>query len=253
MIELPPPLWLPSRPAIIRPADAKLLRHEASFMPGMFPAGVAASKAPPAISYIGTTANETDLTTYTFTNHAIGAADPTRRVVVSVNLGYSIASGQTLLSATIAGIAATIHVNMSGANVNAWISALVPTGTTANIVVTANGANCRRCAVMVYRAVNETVTTPHQTVTDNTLTSATLSVAINIPAGGWVAAAAIFNGNATVTWVGVTEQYDLQYAEVTIPRSGGFASGLPAEAGRTVSATASLVPGASVLAAISWG
>ena len=43
--DLPPKLWLPSKPAIIRPAK-ELLRpaKQASFVPGMFPAGAVAAK-----------------------------------------------------------------------------------------------------------------------------------------------------------------------------------------------------------------
>ena len=226
-----------------------------SFIPGMFPAGAVASQVitPPSLTFIGQTADTADLTTYTFTNHAIGAADVTRRVVVAVSLGFLAASSQTLASATIGGIAATIHVQVGSGDCVAFISALVPTGTTATIVVTASAA-ARRAAVAVYRAINETVATPHATMTDNTLTSATLSGTINIPANGWVVAACQFNGNVTTTWVGVTQQYDALYSDLNVRYSGGFSSGLPLQTGRTVSATASVVPGVNPrLAAMSWG
>jgi hypothetical protein len=207
---------------------------------------------PPELSFIGQTEIITDLTTYTFTNHAIGAADPTRRVVVAVSLGNAIASGM-LASATIAGIAATIHVQIGPGDVVGFISALVPTGTTATIVLTASLA-VDRAAVAVYRAINETVATHHATMTDDTLASATLSGTINIPASGWVVAASQFNGNASTAWVGVTQQYNAVYADLTVNRSGGFSSGLPPETARTVSATANIVPGARPrLAAMSWG
>jgi hypothetical protein len=45
MIELPPPLWMPPKPAIIR--AAKEIK-QASFLPGMFPAGIAGVAAAPA-------------------------------------------------------------------------------------------------------------------------------------------------------------------------------------------------------------
>lgn len=224
-----------------------------SFLPGWFPAGAAATKGPSELSFIGETPDTSDLTTYTFTNHAIGAEHPTRRVVVAVSLGFLAAGGQTLASATIGGIAATIHVQVGDGNCVALISALVPTGTTATIVITASAA-ARRAAVAVYRAINETVTTPHATMTDNTLTGAVLSGTIDIPASGWVVAISQFNGNASTAWAGVTEQYDAIYGDLTVNRSGGFSSGLPPETGRTVSATANIVPGVQPrLAAMSWG
>lgn len=40
----PPKLWLPPKPAIIRPADAKPKLVQASFLPGMFPAGAARTR-----------------------------------------------------------------------------------------------------------------------------------------------------------------------------------------------------------------
>jgi|SRR3989304_700982 len=224
-----------------------------SFIPGMFPGKLMTGKGSPSLSFIGVTPDVSNLTVYTFTNHAIGDADPTRRVVVAVSLGFNAAGGQTLASATIGGIAATIHVQLGSQDCVAIISALVPTGTTATIVITAS-AVAARAAVAVYRAINETVATFHQTQTDGTLTGAVLSVAINIPASGWVVAISQFNGNVTTTWAGVVEQYDALYSDLNVNYSGGFSSGLPPETGRTVSATASVVPGvAPRLAAMSWG
>jgi len=51
--DLPPKLWLPPKPALIRPAPERRL---ASILPGLFPAGALASAAPavnPAVRYVG--------------------------------------------------------------------------------------------------------------------------------------------------------------------------------------------------------
>ena len=63
--DLPPKLWVPPRPAIIRPADKKLLRSvQASFMPGMFPGGAVGVNAAAAatISLVDTTSSGSSTT-----------------------------------------------------------------------------------------------------------------------------------------------------------------------------------------------
>jgi hypothetical protein len=129
--------------------------------------------------------------------------------VVVINFANSAVTTVLENSVTIQGIAATIHVQVDGGLSNcAIVSALVPTGTTADIVF--GTVSNTRASIGVYRAINETVATPHATASDASIASGVLSTTINIPENGWVVSGANF-GNAasptTDTWVGVTEQY----------------------------------------------
>lgn len=232
-----------------------------NLLPGWFPAGAAAARGSPALAFLQFTEDTVDATTFTFLGQNLGAADPTRRIVVAVTWGDT-ATPATLASATIAGVAATIHIQLDGALQGrcALISALVPTGTSGSIVINLSGGTPDRCSIGVYRAINETVATHHAVASDLTATAGLFTTTIAIPANGWVVAVCAPNVCTTPTnstWVGVTETYDGAYGDAltTLFRSGGFASGLPLEAARTVSCTlaAGTPPTTGSLAAMSWG
>lgn len=248
MIWEPPPLWIPPKPAIIRPYKEP---RQASILPGWFP-GIT-KRAPAEISFVGTTIITTDLTTYTFTAHALGAVDATRRVVVVVFT--SGAANRTLNSGTINGVAATIHLATVGAGVTmiGIMSALVPTGTTGDIVFTMS-AGVFRARVAVYRSIGELLTTPHAQANTTTFAGAAISTTINVP-DGWLIAAATGNGGGaskTTTWAGVTEDQDNTLEDVNITASSGSQGDLSVEVARAVSATFSATPTNGTLAAISW-
>lgn len=226
----------------------------------MFPAGAAATKGSPELTFLQFTEDTVDATTFTFAGQNLGAADVTRRIVVAVTWGDA-ATPATLSSATIAGVAATIHIQLAGALQGrcALISALVPTGTSGSIVINLSGGTPDRCAIGVYRAINETVAAPHATASDITATAGLFTTTINIPASGWVVAVGAPNVAVTPTnetWVGVTETYGGPYGDAAgVYRSGGFTSGLPPETGRTISCTfpAGTPATTGSLAAMSWG
>ena len=220
-----------------------------------------ATRGPAALSFIGFTENTADQADYTFTAASIGTADVTRRVVVVIHWADSAVTTTLEDSVTIQGIAATLHAQASGGLSNCAIaSALVPTGTTADIVFgTVSNTPVDRAAIGVYRAINESVATPHATASDTTIATNVMSTTINIPATGWVVAGTNFANAGTPTadtWVGVTEQYGGAAGDAAAQyRTGGFQSGLPVETGRTVSCTitASINPASGRLAAMSWG
>lgn len=219
-----------------------------------------AATGAPALTFLQHTENVTPATTFTFAGQNLGAADVTRRIVVAVTWGDA-ATAATLSSATIAGVAATLHTPVLGSIAGrcSMISALVPTGTSGSIVINLSGGTPDRCSIGVYRAINETVATPHAEASDTSASSGVFTTTINIPANGWVVAVCAPAAAVTPTadtWVGVTEQYDgLVSGSTTVFRSGGFTSGLPLEANRTISytITAGTPPTTGSLAAISWG
>ncbi len=208
-----------------------------------------------SLSFIAVTPDDSNLTTYSFAGQSLGAEDSTRRIVVVVHWDDSIDT-RTLSSVTIAGVGATIHRQGNGGATGCAIaSALVPTGTSGTISFTLSGA-ADRGAIGVYRAINEVNSSPHDTELDIVVSSGLLSVAIDIPAGGWVVAGVDFRGatGQSFTWTGLNEQYDTAYGDAAaVYRTGGFQSGLGVQTGRTVSAQCTSTAAANgTLVAISW-
>ncbi|MPY72880.1 MAG: hypothetical protein GEU87_01335 [Alphaproteobacteria bacterium] len=152
-----------------------------------------------------------NLTIYTFAAKAIGAADAGRVVAVSIH-GRTGTSGKTILSVTIGGVAATQRVFAEGGpgtvrNQCAVWTANVPTGTTADVVVTWS-AEVVTCAITVYR-LEISSETPTDTATDILDTAEVLTLNLDVAAGGIIIAAAT-NGVAasSATWAGITERHD---------------------------------------------
>lgn len=208
---------------------------------------------PPSLTFLQVTEDTGNNSSYSFASQSFGTADATRRVVV-VATWAATSSSLTLSNPTIGGVAATIHTQI-GSNPNIGIfSALVPTGTSGTIAFDL-GATAARASIAVYRAVNSGAS-PFATASDTTMSSNVLSTTIDIPQGGWVVAGAttlILSGN-THTWVGVNEDYDSPYGDAAgRAKTGGFASGLSSQTGRTISATVSGTGSGGFLAAMSWG
>lgn len=93
----------------------------------------------PSRAYAGVTTATKSGSQFTYTNAPIGTAVADRLVVVALHTTEGL---NAVSSATIGGISATVHANpasANGCNVT-FISASVPTGTTATIVVTMTGA-----------------------------------------------------------------------------------------------------------------
>ena len=221
--------------------------------------GSGGTVVPPTISFQGRTEDATNLTTYTFTGVAIGAANLTRRVVVIVHWFSTTTSAVTLSSATIAGIAATIHVQASpaGSTVSpgiAIISALVPTGTTATIAFTLSTAAARG-SIGVFSAIDEGASSPFATASDGSLSSNALDVSLNAPSTGWVLAGSTIAGSASqnATFVGATEDYDTFSSESTSRYyAGGHSNGVLGATPRTVTITNSGAATDGVAASMSW-
>jgi hypothetical protein len=248
--------WLPPKPAIILPAQqiAEPVGFKLAWLPGIaMPfAPSSAAPPPPSLEFRVSAVDATDLTTYTFSTVDIGVADSTRRVIVGV--AGAAGAARTLSSATIGGVSATIHTNLSSADHSSLISVLVPTGTTATIVLTFSGGMIS-AGIGVYRLINETVSTPHATATDTTLSAGVLSTTIDVPSNG--ALVAVCKGFAaisppTYTWSGATERYD-QTVESADSHSGASETGLGSETGRTVSATLTGLGPSGTLSVLTWG
>lgn len=144
-----------------------------------------------------------DLTTYTFSNQAIGTASDTRRVIV----GITTSSSRNISSATIGGVTATIDANtlLVGTARMAIISAVVPTGETANVVITLDGA-ASVCAISLWTI---TFGAPKGITAANTETPIHMELATEL--GEVVVALAHNTGVLTSVfdWYGVTERFEM--------------------------------------------
>jgi hypothetical protein len=212
-IDLPPQLWLPPKPAIIRPAEvrrADAVLRKASLVPVFVPvrnATVALTAHPTSAS---------DASSYTFSSASIGAASFDRIVIV----GVSVQAGSivTISSLSIGGNNAAVQANVDAAsggqsNIGAIYSLLVPSGTTADIVVTLS-AGAVRCAIAVWATTGLRTATASATATNSATSSqSSLGASLDILGGGvgigYVCCT--INGGGTmgdITWTNLTEDVD---------------------------------------------
>jgi hypothetical protein len=181
------------------------------FQPGFVGGGV----APLVKNYQGKASDFTNLTNYTFTAFALGAAAANRYILVGVTWDSITATTPTM---TIDGVTAT---NLGVVNVNpeniAFYIANVPTHTTGDIVVTgATGAT--ECFIMVWRLTGLLSTTPVDFVSGSQSTTPSAALPLNDIAttAGGAAMVIGYNsgtvmGGVTGTWTGsdtVTERED---------------------------------------------
>ena len=146
-----------------------------------------------AVAYVATGESVSDLTQYTFSGFAIGAAAANRVVVVGVAVeGNNNAPGA--ISGTIGGVTATAPTELqanpdAGTKVlSAIMYATVPTGTTADVVVDVAAAPAN-CLIIVWTMLKDYGPPAAHTAvgTDGTQTSGTqLSMAVDCLAKGSV-------------------------------------------------------------------
>ena len=171
-------------------------------------------------------------TTFTFSGVALGTAATDRHIVIAALT--ATASAADANTVTVAGESASLVVRASGGDnsrAELWIVAL-PSGTTGDVVITWSTAK-DRCGYAAW-AMYGANASAHDTATDGDTTP---SFTIDVPAGGYLIAAATQTGSSstpTATWTGVTENFD----ENMLPRTtqtGGSIALADADSGRTVS------------------
>jgi hypothetical protein len=227
-IDLPPQqLWLPPRPAIIRPAPAELLlppherdpRFEAFTRSGTRHRGVRRRSGAALVTYIGSTSTTTNSVGYTFNGQGIGVASADRHVIVCCGGRQSATSGsQEWSSCTIGGVSATRVASRSTPSSSAdnyqplaIFILLVTSGTSADISVT-HAVALRNCAIAIFTATGLQSATPTATLTPAPGTgSGAATGTIDVQAGGALIAVhgpVDTSGTSATTWTGVTEDTD---------------------------------------------
>lgn len=207
----------------------------------------------PTLAYLNDRrSNDNNLTTYTFLGVAIGTATDDRLVLVNVNGSHASASGRTVSSVTVGGIAAERLAGAQGASggtirAEIW-AAPVPTGTSATIAIEWSG-QMESCTIATFAAAGLNQTAPRATANSPTPATGSESVTIDAFEDGIMVACWHYGNNPAATWSGLDEAYDSE--GTTLRRnSGALASGMTAEAGRTVGVTTSGV-NAAALAVVS--
>lgn len=208
----PPKLWLPPKPAIIRPAERELIRRPSlarKLLRG-------ASGVLPTFSYIGQQTSNSDLTTYTFAASDIGTADASRLVVVGV-MGSN--SSNIFSSGLIGGVSVSI---VAQSRATCLISASVPTGTTGDIELTFAGGQTR-AVIGVWALYNLSSTTPIDTDansnSDPTINT-TRTSQLDMTADAIAVAVGRRANTTSITVSDATQRFDVS-AESTTRHAGG--------------------------------
>lgn len=164
-------------------------------------------------------------TVYTFSAADISTAAADRKIVVGIQANDG---GNTVSSVTVGGISASLVIALDDGNsrTELW-QADVPTGTTADIVVTfSGGANA--CDIGVWAVYGAAAAAHHTASSSANPPSANL----NIPANGVAIGVARENGSGVLsTWTNLTERFDRTSG------TGASDAFVAAETGRTITCT----------------
>lgn len=228
-------LWRPPKPHFWIPNDKHFYARGVGrgIARGAKLREVGAGVAAKVLTFKGVDADGSDVTVYTFSGVDIGTATSDRRVIVSASANNGT---ETVSSLTVGGVTADIIGQSQGGNLTtALCVAHVPTGTTADIVVTWTGAQLR-CGIGWWIATGLSSNTPNDSGTSN---AGPQSISITALEGGFIVAGCACL-SATTVWStpGTTnERYD-QGMPVPdgIDHSGADESGTTAGAS-TVSST----------------
>lgn len=158
------------------------------------------------LTYQDTDSDLTAQSTYTLSGMGIGTANTNRRVLVAI--GIINIPVRTVTGVTIGGVSATelAQVSNAGGVTTAWYYADVPTGTTANVVITLD-ASASNCHAATYRLVGENSMTPTDTDTTNG-SGSSQSTTVTKTGQGVALSANTLSSSANSTWSNLTEDID---------------------------------------------
>jgi hypothetical protein len=225
--DAPPKIWLPQKPAIMRPGPRiELVDFRCTFPMPFF---VPRSSNHAVRAHCGITAGSVSGTNFTFSSVALGTAVGTSLVVV---IAYVISTGNsvTISSVSIDGTNGTIHVqaqDIDGGFVRTsriGIASRATSNTSGTIVVN-NSASNQGAAISVYRLTKLTSATPDD-----------VSGLINVSAHGLVLAGGCSTEAGPTSALGVTQNGSTTpFGASSIGRAwSGSAQNLNAETNRAV-------------------
>lgn len=222
-----------------------------SLVPGMHPAVIGRKVVR---SFLSSATSATDATAYTYSAMSFGAAFAGRVLVAC--LGARRNSAASISSVTIGGVTATNVITANntggGADIAAIYAAVVPTGTSGDVVVTYSGTMLRAaCTLYSLRYVGGI--TAADTGSDTTLTGSTVSDTLNVPATSAVIACVGWSGTPyTNTWTAPAEDFDSGNIEGGWSFSSASAQVTSANASYDVSVTHGATPTNPAMACAVW-
>lgn len=198
-----------------------------------------------------------DASAFTFSNKSIGAAAGDRCIVVAVGNWQSAA--RPIASVTIAGNAMSQLVQLSAVGTNPATAGLfiyrLPAGTTADIVVTLSGGTAQGCVIGVWALYNvENIVANNTAAAYQAGTPYNVSTSINCPVDGAIVAFAQFvtaSSPSTVSWTGMTEDFDIQGGVANSECSGASDEQNASVSNKSITATPSVGTFTGTLVAVS--
>jgi hypothetical protein len=170
---------------------------------------------PPSITFTDSTSSSTGASSYTFSSLNIGTAASGRDVIVCVD-GIGGASAPLVNSVTVGGSSLTEIVERTTTTNRASTTAIykggIPSGTTADIVVTFASATIFGCGIVVFSATGiASAATDTQTAIAS---GASINVSLTVPSGGVAFGVSSTNaaGGGFVSWTNLTEAADFNIA-----------------------------------------
>lgn len=214
--------------------------------------------AGPTRTYLGQTSSASNGTAvYTFSSFAIGAADPSRYIVVGA-VGQQTLTATTISSITIGGNSALINqakgtLAPNVTNIMSGIAGFsIPTGTTTTIVITFSGVIAGGAAIAVYSLLDLASTTPFDSNgAGNTSTSISVSTTLNVPGGGIAIVSSAVNNSDTLTLTGLTTDYNYVFNTFN-GHVGGSNQDMAAQSGLTLTQTGVNAARIRSIIAASW-
>lgn len=185
--------------------------------------GLGAGETLPSFAFGAGATDDTNTDTYTFASMDIGPAAG-RSLVVAI-LGHKAGGSRSLSGITIGGVTATTIAARGGAiGGDMWLAyAAGVSGTTANVVLTLDGASARACC-QTFALYNLISTTPHDTAKDDDG-----SIAIDCPINGIILAGSgrwLSNSTTNISWTGLTErdQQEVESANIQSVAADSFST-----------------------------
>ena len=193
-----------------------------------------------SVTFTDSSVNSGSATAYTFSSQAIGTASSDRVVAVGVSAGNSAAGINTL---TVGGVSAVKAIDATNSTETELWYASVPSGTTADIVVTFSSSK-GRCGIGVWALTGVT-----GVGATNTSTSSTATLTVSGRAKDIILAVYGGKDHASVTFTGLTEDYDEDISGAGSQYQAGGSKKLTATGSNTITVTPNT--GATEVAAVS--
>lgn len=189
------------------------------------------------IRFLGGVFQEATATVFTFSGVALSNPHLERIVVCMVNGVGFFGSTRTVSSVTVGGVSATLYQNVSNLTPGCIAVAAVPSGLSADVVVTFSGSSSAVCVgLWQLNKFNSAV----PTVTNRVLNASQVTTlpSFTTPAGGASLFSAHNRSDNPIEWVNATEQYE---RTVTGRHGGAYIDRVAAGTSSTVNVSADSV------------